>query len=68
MCQRFWMCTLVAPDGRVARQQHQTFGTVTDEREAYQRSTWTREAPHSLTAAHWLLFGDSRINSLKSAL
>lgn len=28
---------LVALDGRVARQQHQTFGTVTDKAKAYQR-------------------------------
>lgn len=32
---------LVAPDGRVARQWHQTLGRVTDGREAYQRRTRT---------------------------
>lgn len=48
---RWWCCVcgyvsafldvLVAPDGRVARQRHQTLGSVTDEREAYQRRTRT---------------------------
>lgn len=40
MCQRF-LDVLVAPDGRVARQRHQTLGSVTDGREAYQRRTRT---------------------------
>lgn len=57
MCQRFWTGAharmLVAPDGRVARQRHQTLGSVTDEREAYQRRTRTGAA-RLLPAAFYL--------------